>query len=104
VTRPKIEDFWKGLDREAKADMPPGTSEQAAQALWAGIDGKRLAAHRNVVLAVNTIRAPWLALRPVVEAFRRKYSADAQQVGFKEIWVVGASEAFTQRLDVVPNA
>jgi hypothetical protein len=42
---------------------------------------------------------PWLALPSVVTAFRRQHGADAREVGFAAVWVVGPSETFTERLD-----
>jgi hypothetical protein len=100
VTRPKIDAFFKDLCEQGEAQMPPGTTEQVVQALWAGIDGKRLAAHPKVVLALNVILTSWLALSQCVDAFRQKFGADARKVGFQEIWVVGPDETFTHRLDV----
>jgi hypothetical protein len=32
--------------------------------------------------------------------FRQRYAGDARGIGFQAVWIVGASEAFTERLDV----
>lgn len=71
--------FWSGLRHDAQAHLPPGTVAE---------------------LALNAIRTPWLALPSVVAAFRRLHGADAQQVGFAWVWIVGATETFTERLDI----
>jgi len=101
VTRAEVdEDFWTRLRHEAQAGLEPSTIEEAALRVWTAIEGKRLYAHPDEVLALNAVRTPWLALPSVVAAFRRQHGADARGIGFKEIWIVGASEAFTERLDV----
>jgi hypothetical protein len=92
--------FWMRLRREGHAELPPSTAEEAAHRIWTAIERKRLRAQRDVVLVLNAIRTPWLALRPIVVAFRRQYGPDTQGIGFKEIWIVGANETFTERLDV----
>lgn len=100
VTRAESDgDFWARLRYEARAELPQSTVDEGALRLWERIEDKRFHAHPNDILALNAIRTPWLALRPVVEAFRRQYAAAARDIGFQAIWIVGASEAFTERLD-----
>ncbi len=60
---------------------------------------KAVFVQRDVVLVLNAIRTPWLALTPVAEAFRLKYGPDARLLGYAAIWIVGAGEGFTERLD-----
>jgi hypothetical protein len=92
-------DFWARLNHDAQAVLPPGTAEEAARRVWTAIQRKRLRAHRDVVLALNAVRTPWLALQPIVDAFRRRHGQDARGIGFEAVWIVGASERFTERLD-----
>jgi len=46
------------------------------------------------------IRTPWLALWSVVNAFRRLHGREAGLIGFPEVWIAGANESFTERLDI----
>lgn len=101
VIRAEVDgEFWRRLQREARSDIPSHTAEEAANRIWTAIQRKRLRAHRNVVLLLNAIRTPWLALPSVVDAFRRLYGQDARRIGFQEMWIVGANETFTERLDI----
>jgi hypothetical protein len=100
VIRAEVDgEFWKRLRREARSDLPPGTAEETGRGIWPAIQRKRLHAHPDVVLVLNAIRTPWLALRPVVDAFRRLHGQDARGIGFSAVWIVGANETFTERLD-----
>ncbi len=101
VTRPKMPaDFWRGI--ELGSSVPPGPASNGARSLWDAIEGKR-PAQAGVVLAINAIRTPWLALPAVIEAFRELYGEAASREGWAEIWVVGANETFTERLDRAPH-
>ena len=105
VTRPKMPDgFWKGISLDSKAEVPRGAAEEAARSLWEAIEDKQLAADRNAVLALNTIRTPWLALPSIVQTFRERYEEAASRQGWQAIWVVGANETFTERLDRASGA
>jgi hypothetical protein len=100
VTRAEVdEEFWKRLYRESRSDLAPSTVEEAAHRIWVAIEGKRNYADPDVVLVLNAIRTPWLALPPIVDAFRRTYGAAARAVGFQAVWIVGATDAFVERLD-----
>ena len=100
VTRPKMPaEFWKDISLESKAKVTSGAAEDVASSLWVAIVDKRHSAQGDVVLALNAIRTPWLALPPVVEAFRQRYGEAASREGWAAIWVVGAHETFTKRLD-----
>jgi hypothetical protein len=100
VIRAEVDaDFWRRLQREARSDLPSGTTEEAAQRLWTAIQRKRLHADPGVVLALNAIRTPWLALPSIVDAFRHLHGQNARRIGFEAVWIVGASEAFAERLD-----
>jgi hypothetical protein len=92
-------DFWKRLQREAHSGLASETAEEAAHRLWTATQRKRLHAHSGVVLVLNAVRTPWLALPQVVDAFRRLYGQDVRGIGFAAVWIVGASEAFAERLD-----
>ena len=92
-------DFWKRLQREARSDLASRTAEEAAHRLWTAIQRKRLHAHRDVVLVLKAIRTPWLALPQIVDAFQRLYGQDVRGIGFAEVWIVGANETFTEKLD-----
>ena len=103
VTRPRmLEGFWKGIT--AGSNVPPGPAQEAARALWDGIEGKRPPKPEDVILAINAIRTPWFIQTPIVEALRRHYGQNARQVGFLEIWVVGPNETLTERLDIDSTA
>ena len=67
--------------------------------VWNAIWKKRFHARPDEVLALNAIRTPWAVSRPVVESFRQRHGEAARRLGFKEVWVVGWSEAMTERLD-----
>jgi hypothetical protein len=100
VIRAEVDgEFWKRLQREAHSDLASSTAEEAARRLWTAMQRKRLHAHRDVMLVLNAIRTLWLALPQVVGAFRRLHGQDARGIGFAEVWIVGASEAFAERLD-----
>jgi len=100
VGRAEIDkDLWKRLDHEAQVALDTSTVEEAGHRIWEAIYHQRLRAHRNVVLVLNSIRTPWLALPHVVETFRRKYKADASDVGFQAVWIVGPGKSFVERLD-----
>jgi hypothetical protein len=100
VTRAEVDgDFWGRLHHESQADLPPGTVAEAALRIWAAIWNKRHHAHPDVVLVLNAIRTPWLALPSIVDAFRQQHGQDARRVGFESVWIVGWSEAFTKKLD-----
>jgi hypothetical protein len=71
-------EFWERLQREASSNLTSSTTEEAAHRLWTAIQRKRLHAHRDVVLALNAIRTPWLALPHVVDAFRRLHGQAAR--------------------------
>jgi hypothetical protein len=101
VVRPTMPDgFWKDIQRGSS--VPPGPARDEARSLWDAIEGKR-PAQAGVVLAINAIRTPWLALPSVIEAFRELYGEAASREGWAEIWVVGANETFTERLDRAPH-
>jgi hypothetical protein len=98
VSRPKMPPgFWKGIT--LGSNVPPGPAQEAARALWDAVERERPAKPVKAVLAINAIRTPWLALPPIVETFRQQYGQEARRLGFQEVWVVGWSEAFTERLD-----
>ena len=97
-----LEGFWKGIT--AGSNVPPGPAQEAARALWDGIEGKRPPKPEDVILAINAIRTPWFIQTPIVEALRRHYGQNARQVGFLEIWVVGPNETLTERLDIDSTA
>ncbi len=99
VTRPKMPPgFWERISLNSNAEVPCGTVEEATRSLWDAIEDKRPAVQQNIVLALNAIRTPWLALPPIVGAFRQCHP-EASHEGWAEIWVVGANESFTERLD-----
>ncbi len=100
VTRPKMLDgFRKSITLDSKAEVPPSSVEEAARCLWEAIEAKRHVTQSNVVLATNAIRTLWLALPPIVKAFRQRYGEAAVREGWQEIWVVAADGSFTERLD-----
>jgi len=100
VTRPSMpKGFWKGLSLDSKAEVSPGAAKDAVRSLWAAIEDKRQAVQRDVVLALNAVRTPWLALPTIVREFRERYGEAAAREGWAAIWVVGANETFTERLD-----
>jgi hypothetical protein len=102
VTRPKMpEGFWKGLSLDSKVEAPSGEAQEAARSLWAAIEDKRTFAQSDIVLALNAIRTPWLALPSIVDAFRERYREAVVREGWVAIWVVGVNETFTERLDSV---
>ncbi len=104
VTRPSMpEGFWKGLSLDSKAEVSPGAAADTARSLWAAIEDKRQAVQRDVVLALNAVRTPWLALPTIVREFRERYGEAASREGWAAVWVVGANETFTERLDRGPR-
>jgi hypothetical protein len=104
VTRPKMPTgFWQRISLDSQAEVPGGTAEEASRSLWDAIEDKRLTAHQGVVLALNAIRTPWLALPPIVKSFRQNYGEAASHEGWAAIWVVGVNESFTERLDQGPT-
>jgi hypothetical protein len=101
VTRPPmIAGFWASIRRDAKVELAPDTVEAAVKMLWVAIEDKRLTSHNGILLALNVIRAPWLALPPIVESFRRLYGEAASHQGWVAIWVVGANDTYAERLDL----
>ncbi len=103
VTRPKmLAGFWERISLDSKAAVPGGTAVEASRSLWDAIQNKRPAAQHGVLLAINAIRTPWLALPPIVESFRQQYGEAASREGWAAIWIVGANERFTERLDRAP--
>jgi hypothetical protein len=99
VRAEKGEDFWQRLDQQETSEGPTGQVAEAAGRIWWAIERKRKHAHRDTVLLVNAIRTPWFAQSPIVNAFRSLHGRDAARIGFKGLWIVGASEVFVQRLD-----
>jgi len=91
--------FWTRLGQEGLAELPPSTVDEVVARVWKAISKKRLHAHPDEVLALNAIRTPWAVSRPVIDTFRQRHGEAARRLGFKEVWVVGWSEAMTERLD-----
>ncbi len=102
VTRPRMPDgFWKGITDGSS--VPPGHVNEAARELWDAVVDKSPPAERGLVLAVNAIRTPWLAVPSVVEGFRQEYGEATTRDGWEAVWVIGNSEALTGRLDGAPS-
>ena len=91
--------LWKQLNQESEVALDPSTVEEAARRVWEAIEHKRSRAHPDVVLVLNSIRTPWLAMLRVVDAFRQRYASEARAVGFEAVWIVGPSKDFVERLD-----
>jgi hypothetical protein len=91
--------FWTRLRQEALAELPTSTVDEVVARVWNAISKKRLHARPDEVLALNAIRTPWAVTRPVVDTFRQRHGEAARRLGFNEVWVVGWSEAMTERLD-----
>jgi hypothetical protein len=103
--------FWKDLATTQRAETPAGGKQAAADDMWQAINSKWQKIHdqvqrgmypvalESVVLLVNAIRTPGHALAPVVEEFRGRYGLLTRNLRFREVWVVGPSDAFVKRLD-----
>jgi hypothetical protein len=92
-------EFWESLARMKRSDLPSSTTTEAARRIWTAIERKRLHAYHDVVLVLNAMRTPWLALPSITAVFPHVHGQDVRGIGFKAVWIVGASEAFVARLD-----
>ena len=88
---------WRG---RGQIKLPTGTTpQQAASILMEAIENKRIGATSNVILLLDAVRLPWLALQTVVSEFRRLYDASDLKGLFKAIYVVPWHESAVRRLD-----
>ena len=94
--------FWRDLSRTGSVSRITLTPALAADALRTAITHKASipsAQRPRLILALDALRIPALALAAVVEEFRSTHGAWCQQLGFRAIYVVGPDPSFVARLD-----
>jgi len=91
-------ELYREWARERKTGLPPGTTIQQAVGLVLEATFHKPPAD-NVVLLLDAVRLPWLALRAVVTEVRRQYAASAGKTGFRAIYVVAWAQSAIRRLD-----
>jgi hypothetical protein len=89
---------YKEWAREKKTGLPPGTTIEQTVALVLEATSHKPPAD-NVVLLLDAVRLPWLALREVVTEVRRHYAVLAEKTGFRAIYVVPWAQSAIRRLD-----
>jgi hypothetical protein len=93
--------LWDELRRTGRARRK-GTIDEAVDALWRTVQHKRSRADPTLVLIIDAVGAPHLALPRVVAAFLAKYRSQVAAVGFREVWLSGPLPERTVRLDPPP--
>lgn len=97
-------DFWLIASRGSGTADYTG-KEEAADALREAIEAKinvkfaSIALRRGIHLALDASDTLGFVLRPVIESFRKRHGAWARALGFMEIWLIGPTPDFTERLD-----
>jgi hypothetical protein len=84
--------------QKGQVGLPPGTTPAQAAALVLEDIGNKPPAD-NVILLLDAVRLPWLALREVVAEVRRHYAASTEKGGFRAVYVVPWAESAIRRLD-----
>ena len=88
---------WDDLGR---VELPPdATAKAGAVILMEAVENKRKGAASDVVLLLDAVRLPWLALREVVSEFGQLYAAYNIKGLFQAIDVVPWHESAIRRLD-----
>jgi hypothetical protein len=92
VTRAGVgEEFRRNLGATGEASWA-ATTATLARVIWSAIEKKRTRASTDIVLLLDASAAPIAALRQSLKDFRQRHPpADVQEVGFKDIWLVGAT-------------
>jgi hypothetical protein len=93
--------IWNDVNRGG-ADFTLGYHE-AAEELWLAMDRKKHAGRRDLILALDALQTPGLAMMPVVAEFRKQYSVCARSLGFQSIWLVGPTSETTFRMDLTDS-
>lgn len=102
VTRIGDKKFFEKFSQLREQAQLGGTDEAADRLLAAIIlKAKQIppAQRAELTLALDTIVLPSHTLEPVIDTFRSRHGAQARQLGFKAIWLVGGSSRLTNRLD-----
>ena len=83
---------------EGQTGLPPSTTtKQAATLLLQAIQSKPPAG--DVILLLDAVRLPWLALAEVVAEARRHSAVSGEKTGFRAVYVVPCAESAIRRLD-----
>lgn len=89
--------LWRELRTEGVVEVSLPATE-VAEALWNSIQKKRLRADTSVILVLDAANVAQFTLAEVLVAFHAMHQADAEAVGFKEIWLSGPTADRTTRL------
>jgi len=95
-------DFWKGLAKTGRISRLPLTVSVAVEALKKAVEHKGTIPQEqrsSLVLALDALRIPALALGVVVDEFRVSWGDWARSLGFRGVFVVGPDPSFVARLD-----
>ena len=91
--------FWHAIANGESVDQVRTFREMAAE-LSRAIDGKarRMVGREDLVLALNALETPEVALPHVVNEFRIHCRPAAKALNFREVWLVGPLAMMTFRL------
>lgn len=92
--------FWYSLSRFRKQDHQWASPESCAEGIRAAIERKArkistVSQRREIILAIDAINSPALALNKTIRMFRRMHGAWASGLQFRYIWVVGPVSSST---------
>lgn len=103
VTRAYLnKQYWEGLAHHPTERR--ATIEELVADMSQSIEHKRSKAESNIVLALNAFHTIAHTEVSVIAAFRKRYGLKSRDVGFKEIWIVGATVKHCYQLDMENDA
>lgn len=91
--------FWQAQAGAAAVQYDAGSLASAGDALIGAVRKKRTRAHPAVLLALDAMSVPALAMDAVRVDARLRHGAEAGDSGFAEVWVVGPTPEMSWRFD-----
>jgi hypothetical protein len=97
--------FWRLLSTFRKQDHQWANTETCAEGIREAIEQKArkittVSQRGGIILAIDAIHSPALALNETIRMFRRKYGAWASGLQFRSIWVVGPVSSVTHCVSI----
>jgi hypothetical protein len=101
IVRADIDEaFWRSF-RDGAASWTSSSSDRASRKIWDAISKKTRIPPRDrpqITLALDAFWTPELAFAEVLAAFDRLFGAQVRALGFKSVWIVGATDALVSVL------
>lgn len=94
--------IWRQLSQTRTATVTTTIENAVDQLLERAVGKSQKVSHEQLadtILAIDAMDVASYALRAVIDNFRLRHRLTLQQIGFKEVWVVGPLENLTWRLD-----